>query len=362
MMLVSEVLHLLNKLAPQGLAASWDNVGLQVGAPGWQADKILLTLDVTPSVVDYAISHSFNLIVSHHPFIFRPISSVTRADVLALVQAGIAVIAMHTNLDVVPEGVNYALAETLGLMVTGILSDETGSKWYHGSVTVPPLYLEKLAAAIHNAGAGRIGLYDKCSTRHDVTGTFEALQGSNPFIGNHGQYEKVDEVELEFMVDDFCLYAVKRAIAETHPYETPALYFTEVQNSNPTYGLGLIGELKKATALDVFAKQVKSKLKAPFIQLWTAGKDADIKVKQIAVCGGAGGSLINRAAAMADVFITGDINYHAMLESRIPIINAGHFHAEYPILPRLHKLLAQQDITSTIYPTSRHEVNNNLLI
>lgn len=361
-MQVAELLPLLNKLAPQGLASSWDNVGLQVGQPDWKADSILLTLDVTANVIDYAIKHKVNLILSHHPFIFRPISNVTRPDIISLIEHKIAVIAMHTNLDVVPQGVNYALAEILDLKVTGYLSSETGSKWYHGSVTVPPLYADKLMEAIYNAGAGRIGFYDNCSTRHEVTGTFRALDNANPFLGEKGILDKVDEVELEFMVDSFNLNAVKKAIATAHPYETPAVYFVEVANENPAYGLGLICETEKAQSLSAFGKEVKAKLNAPYIQLWTAGKKKTQTVKTIAICGGAGGSLINKATGLADVLITGDINYHAMLESRIPLINAGHFYTEYPVLSKLQTILKDNHIKSAIFPPDVHEVNQNILL
>jgi dinuclear metal center YbgI/SA1388 family protein len=345
-----------------GLASSWDNVGLQVGLPAWKADKILLTLDVTPKVVAYAVEKKFELILSHHPFIFKPISAVTRPEIVTLIEHQIAVIALHTNLDVVPKGVNYALAEALGIKVTGFLSSETGSQWYHGSVTVPPLYLDKLAEAIHSAGAGRIGFYDNCSTRHETTGTFRAMEGSSPYLGKQGIVEMVNEIELEFMVDSFNLSAVKKAIASVHPYETPAVYFVEVQNNNPAYGLGLVCELNHELSLADFAGHVKRKLKAPFVQLWKAGKEDTTLVKKVAVCGGAGGSLINQATGAADVYVTGDINYHAMLESRIPLINAGHFYTEYPILAKLSKLLSEQSITSAIFPTDMHEVNGNILL
>lgn len=352
----------MNKLAPKGLAMNWDNVGLQVGAPDWQTDKVLLTLDVTSSVVEYAIKHKYDLILSHHPFIFKPISAVTRPELLTLIEHRIAVIALHTNLDVVPQGVNHALAEALGLKVKGYLSSETGAKWYHGSVTVPPLYADRLMEAIHTAGAGRIGFYDSCSTKHEVCGTFRPLQGSNPLLGEHGKSEKVDEIELEFMVDSFNLNAVKQAIASAHPYETPAVYFVETEDANPAYGLGLICELNKAVSLTDFAKTVKTRLQAPFVQLWTAGKDESMKVKTIAICGGAGGSLINTAIGKADVFVTGDINYHAMLDSRIPLINAGHFYTEFPVLKLLQKLLQAEQIDTSIFPLKKHEVNHNLLV
>ncbi len=361
-MQVRDIFDLLNRLAPDGLAMDWDNVGLQLGRPEWPAGKILLTLDVTPSAADYATARRFDLIVSHHPLIFKPFRAVTRPEVLNLARAGIAVIALHTNLDVVPQGVNYSLADVLGLQVLGLLSEETGAKWYHGSVTVPPLYAEKVMETIHSAGAGRIGCYDCCSTRHEITGTFRPLEGSNPLLGRHGKLEKVDEVELEFMVDSFNLSAVQRAIAKAHPYETPAVYFVEAQNANPAFGLGLVCELKKALKLSALAEQVKARLKAPFVRLWTAGKDKDTLVRTVAVCGGAGGSLISLAAGKADVFITGDINYHALLESAIPLINAGHFYTEYPVLNKLKKLLAEEGIKADLLPLSRHEINNQLLV
>ena len=361
-MKVAELLPLLSGLAPQGLASSWDNVGLQVGSPAWSFDKILLTLDVTPSVISYAIEHNFGLILSHHPFIFKPISAVTRPEILTLIEHKIAVVAMHTNLDVVPRGVNYALAETLGIKVTGFLSSETGSNWLHGSVTAPPLYLDKLADAIQAAGAGRIGFYDNCSTRHEITGTFRPLEGARHFLGQPEDMEIVVEIELEFMVDSFNLSAVKQAIASVHPYETPAVYFTAVENDNPAYGLGLIGDLEQELTLRAFAELVKAKLFAPYVQLWKAGKEDSVMIKKVAVCGGAGGSLINKATGLADVFVTGDINYHAMLDSRIPLVNAGHFYTEYPVLPKLSEMLKANSIASEVYPAQLHEVNGNILL
>jgi len=361
-MTVKDILHELEELAPTGLAMEWDNAGLQLGREDWSADKILLTLDVTPSVIAYAIRHSFDLIVSHHPLIFRPIKSITQSAILDLVQHQIAVISMHTNLDVVPQGVNSALAEALGLANTHLLSDETGAKWYHCSVTVPPSAADKLLNAIQNAGGGRIGCYDMCSTRHEIKGSFRPLEGSNPFLGKAGKYEQTDEIELEFMVDSFNLEAVKRAIKSAHPYEEPAVYFVETRNNNPAYGLGLAGELEKEVSLFEFAERVKTKLQAPFVQLWTAGSGKNYPVKKIGVCGGAGASLIKTASGQVDVLVTGDINYHTMLESALPLINAGHFYTEYPVLKKLHNLLKAKKIDSFVYPVRNHEIRNNLLI
>jgi len=356
-MTIADMLIFLEQLAPKGLACSWDNVGLQVGSPDWAADRVLLTLDVTAAVIDYARNKGFDLILSHHPLIFKPVHSVSRPDILRLVEYRIGVIALHTNLDVVPDGVNYALAEVLGLTKLRVLSPETGSVWYHGSVTVPPDYVDRVRIALHNAGAGRIGAYDRCSTAHPVSGTFRALPESQPFLGNKGSLEQVEEVELEFMVDGFHLAAVKQALAAVHPYETPAAYFVAVETANPAYGLGLIGELAAETTLEDFARQVKQRLQAPGVQLWTAGKPRKQLVRQIAICGGAGGSLIGQATGRADVFVTGDLNYHAMLDSRIPLINAGHFWTEYPVLPALKRILAASEAKVAVFPLSLAAVN-----
>lgn len=361
-MLVKEIIKTLESLAPRGLASSWDNVGLQVGLVDWQADRILLTLDVTPAVISYAIQEKYDLIISHHPFIFKPINAVTRPDILELIAHRIAVIAMHTNLDVVSGGVNTALAEALGLQKLTFLSHETGSSWFHGSVTVPESHLDNLAEAVQQAGAGRIGLYDRCSTRHAVTGTYRSLEGSTPYLGHTGSQETVVETELEFMVDSFHLNAVKQAIKAHHPYETPAVYFVQTENPNPGYGLGLIGELAAEMSLGDFTLAVKSSLHAPYVQLWTAGTDESLMVKKIAVCGGAGGSLISRATGQADVLVTGDINYHAMLDSRIPLVNAGHFYTEYPALKLLQSYLQDRQIEAAVFPMSEHEVMHNVLL
>ncbi len=322
-----ELLQEINRKAPLGLALSWDNSGLQIGNPQREVRQILVSLDVTPNAVAKAIEIGADLIVSHHPLIFNAIKNITNPLYLELIEHRIAVVSLHTNLDVADNGVNHALAKALDLEPIAHLSHETGSTWYHLSVACPPEAIAKVRAAAIDAGAGK-----------------EIV---------------LQEQELEVMVDSFHLKAVVAAITQAHPYETPALYYYPVTNPNPAYGLGLICTPRQQMTLRELATDVKAKLRCSNIRLWTAGLSMDYAVKKIAICGGAGGSMIREATGQADVLITGDISYHAYLDSKIPIIDAGHFYTEYPALKNLQEYFTGLSVACTILPMSDHEFSNN---
>ena len=356
-MLIKDLLNHIETFAPLALALDWDNVGLLLGDRAATVNKALVTLDVTPTAVDKAIERGCDLIVSHHPLIFRPLKSLTDPLLLKLAARGIAVICLHTNLDVAPYGVNHALADALGLQVTGRLSLETGNRWQHISVTVPPAKAEDVARAAFAAGAGRIGNYGSCSTRHPITGTFLPGQGAHPQLEQPDPQglSRVEEVELEFMADSLCLPQVLQAIRAAHPYETPALYHFPVANANPAYGLGLLGEFVPRLSLGEIRELVSDKLDCPAPRIWTAGLDLAAPVGTVAICGGSGGSLLNDAQRQAELFISGDLSYHSLLDSRIPLIDAGHFHTEYPVLGYLQKQLRSQGLEAVILPREEHE-------
>ncbi|MBM4403751.1 MAG: Nif3-like dinuclear metal center hexameric protein [Candidatus Cloacimonetes bacterium] len=354
-MTIKQLLSVLDGMAPFGLALKWDKVGLQIGSTDTHIDRILLTLDVTPAACDYAIKTSANVIISHHPMIFRSLDKITDPLLLKLIEHRIAVIAMHTNLDCAPGGVSHCLAKALGLKVLRPLRPETGARWHHLSVTVPPEAVELVRTAAFEAGAGRIGHYAGCSTRHGVSGSFMPLPGSQPFIGTAGILETVGEDELEMMVDDFRLPQVIAAIQTAHPYETPALYHYPVENINPAYGLGLLCCFEPAQTLLQVIETVQQCLGNPHPQVWTAGRQMDQKVRTIAICGGAGNSLVALAATQADLLISGDLTYHTILESSIPLIDAGHFWTEYPVLSDLTEKLSDFGLAVSVLPRSDHE-------
>lgn len=126
----ADILQFLDTLAPQSTKMSWDNVGLLCGRPGKEVHKVLVALDPFRNVIEEAIDLGVDLIVTHHPLIFRnPLMAVnedTEAGrcVLTLVEHGIAAINAHTNYDVAPDGINRILAETLGLEGITVLNPE----------------------------------------------------------------------------------------------------------------------------------------------------------------------------------------------------------------------------------------------
>lgn len=337
---IKTIIELMQKNAPRELAYSWDNVGLMVGNPLENTDKILLTLDVTDSVIDKAIHEGFNLIISHHPFIFKPLKNVTDPGILKLIQNHITVYSAHTNLDVVPQGVNYALAGKLNLTNLRFIQPLSEKEYYHLVVYTPVDNAEDVLNAVFKAGAGKIGNYSQCSNQYSVQGSFYPDQNSHPSVGEQKKLNRVDELKLEVFCDAVNLPGVLQAMKSAHLYETPAYAVYKLQQNSPNYGLGLYGDLPSEMPMQDFAQFVKKQLQAPFIKLWLCDQDKDKRVKRIAVCGGSGGMILN-SIRNADILVTGDITYHQYLDSSLPIIDAGHFYTENPVLDLLEEMLME---------------------
>jgi dinuclear metal center YbgI/SA1388 family protein len=356
-MKIAEILRQMDSIAPLGLALSWDNVGLLIGQTDWEANKALITLDVTPQAVSEAIQTDCRLIVSHHPLIFKPIKSINNPLYIKLIQHGIAVICLHTNLDVAARNVNHLLAEKLGLQLIEPLSTETGSTSHNITVYCPPEATERIRQAAWQAGAGRYGDYSNCASQSEVTGYFSPGSSSQPYCnGTTG----CPELALQFVCDSMYLGAVISAIASAHPYETPLITHHPLQSVNPAYGLGLVGSFGEELSLGDIAEIVKVNLNCPQLKLWLAGHGEEHKVTRIAVCGGSGASVLGIAERKAELFISGDIGYHSFLDSRIPIIDAGHFYTEYPVLCYIEEQLTSLGIACSVLDMSAHEYSRNM--
>lgn len=246
-MKIIDVLEHLERYAPPELAQPWDNIGLLIGEPQRVAKKVLISLDATANAVEYAIREGYDLILSHHPLIFHPLKSVTNPVILRMIESRIALISLHTNFDAAIGGVNYALADALGLEV------------------------------------------------QDNLGDIEAKD------------------------------------------------------------IGLICSYKAPKTLQEISDEVKSRLGAPCVKLWSAGRKLNSEALRIAICGGAGSSALPLAESYADILITGDISYHSFLDSKIPILDAGHFYTEYPALKSLQENLELTGLPSAILPKELHE-------
>lgn len=353
-----KVMATLEEIAPPQLQADWDNSGLQVGDREWPADKILLALDITLEVVQYAVDHGYNFIFSHHPLLFHKLKRIDlttpTGKVIALALANrVCLYSMHTNLDVIRGGVSDALAELLGLSQVEVLDRQRGD-YYKLAVFVPTSHLVTLRKALGDAGAGWIGKYSHCTFSSPGQGTFMPGEGAKPWLGKVGALEEVEEYKLETIVPGYRLPSVMAAMKSAHPYEEIA--YDLVPLANPAeYGLGRIGLLPEPLTLDSFVHRVASALNCPFPKVCGEGKR---EVRKVAVCGGSGGNYISLAHQRgADVLVTGDIDHHQALTAfqlGLALVDPGHYFSEIPILAKIEGVLANRfsEIIITRYPGS----------
>jgi dinuclear metal center YbgI/SA1388 family protein len=310
-MIIKELTAYLESLAPAAFQEDYDNSGLIIGDPASEISAVLVTLDITDEVLEEAIQKKANLIVAHHPLIFRGLKKLNGKNyverlVIKAIKNDIAIYAIHTNLDNVAGGVNIKIAERLGLKNVSVLRKKENTL-YKLEVFVPRENTGALQNALYAAGAGNIG---------------------NPVIGSRGIYEEVEEHKVEVVFPGNLKSKVLDAMRKAHPYEEIAYYLVSLENENQAVGSGSIGVLEEAMELGDFLKYLKDKMKVSVIRY--AGPPNKI-IKKVAVCGGVGSFLFPDAmGAGADVFVTADYKYHEFFDAdnQIVIADIGHFESE----------------------------------
>ncbi|NYE05063.1 dinuclear metal center YbgI/SA1388 family protein [Bacillus niacini] len=324
-----QIIQLFEQFSPKALAMVDDKIGLQIGRLNKKIDRIMIALDVLEEVIDEAIERNVQLIIAHHPPIFRPLKNVLTDTVQGrmiekLLKHDIAVYAAHTNLDVATGGVNDLLANALGLENPEVLVPTYETKLKKLVVFTPVSHADEIRKVLGAIGAGFIGNYSNCSFSTDGTGRFSPGANTNPYIGQQGHLEAVEEVRIETIVPE---HLVKRAISamiKAHPYEEVAYDVYPVENKGEILGLGRIGTIKEMTLAE-FAERVKQALEVDKVRV--VG-DLSSRVKKVAVLGGDGNKYFMSAKFKgADVYITGDIYYHtahdAMMQG-LNMIDPGH--------------------------------------
>ncbi|MDF2791411.1 MAG: hypothetical protein K0S80_4513 [Neobacillus sp.] len=324
-----EIIQLFEQFSPKALAMEGDKIGLQIGRLNKKIDKIMIALDVLEEVIDEAIERNVQLIIAHHPPIFRPLKNVLTDTVQGrmiekLLKHDIAVYAAHTNLDVATGGVNDLLADALGLENPEVLVPTNETKLKKLVVFTPVSHAEEIRKVLGAIGAGFIGNYSHCSFSTDGTGRFLPGDNTNPHIGQQGRLEAVDEVRIETIVPEHLIKRAITAMIKAHPYEEVAYDVYPVENKGEVLGLGRIGKVKEMTLAE-FAERVKQAFEVDKVRV--VG-DLSSRVKKVAVLGGDGNKYFMSAKFKgADVYITGDIYYHtahdAMMQG-LNIIDPGH--------------------------------------
>lgn len=332
-MKIADVTRLIEEFAPTALQESWDNAGMQVGNPQAETTGVLLCLDVTEAIIDESIAKGINLIITHHPLLFRGMKSITGRNaieriVIKAIKNDIAIYSAHTNMDSAWGGVSHLIAKKLGLADVEVLSRQQG-KMFKLVVFVPNASLEKVRDAVTNAGAGRIGDYDCCSYQLQGEGTFRALPGADPYVGQVGELHREPEMRLEVVLPSYCKNRVLRAMLDAHPYEEPAYDLIALENESKYSGLGVVGNLPESEDAVQFLSRVKAIFGTGAVRY---SGDVSKRVKRIAVCGGAGAEFVHDAVACeADMLITGDVKYHEFMtdSDKIIIADIGHYESEH---------------------------------
>jgi dinuclear metal center YbgI/SA1388 family protein len=341
---IQDVVGLMNTLYPPILAEEWDNVGLQVGDPGTAVSRVAVALDPSPVAVEEAIGLGAELLLCHHPLIFRPMKQVTTKDetgrvVTAALRGGLSIMAAHTNLDRAHNGMNDWLAESLGIENSSPIELPAGLL-IKLIVFVPVGQGDEVAEALFDAGAGHIGAYDRCSFRTGGIGTFRPGAESQPFIGKTGEVESVEETRLEVLVPKESLSKVVNRLIKVHPYEEVAYDVIPITNARTDLGLGRIGRLKQPTPFEKLLPMIKSALQVESLRISGPGEGV---VKKVAVCGGSGASLLQAASRQgADLLVTGDVSYHDARRAEelgLTVVDAGHFATEHIFVKRLTQIL-----------------------
>lgn len=357
---VADITRFLSRLAPLDAAEPWDNVGLLLGDEKSAAERVMTCLTVTSATVDEAVAGGVQLLVSHHPILFRPVQRLAAdtpegGNLLQLARAGIAVFSLHTAYDNAAGGINDILCRRIGLTEVRPLRQPRPCDAENCKIVVfvPESDLQRVSDALFAAGAGVIGEYRECSFRVAGTGTFFGGEGSNPAVGEKGRREQVAEWRLEAVCPRRQLESVVQAMRQAHSYEEPAYdVYPLVRTSS--HGAGRLGRLPQPLPLDDFARLVVERLSAAGADVSGAGER---RVAHVAVaCGAAGEFLHDAVHADADVFVTGEMRYHEIVaaqERGLALVLPGHYASERPGVVELAETLHRQFPALTVWASRR---------
>jgi dinuclear metal center YbgI/SA1388 family protein len=349
------ILSVLEQWAHPSLQEPYDNCGLITGSSQWNCKGVLVCLDATEEVVKEALSRGCNLIIAHHPIVFKGLKSITgktyiERAVIAAIKHDIAIYALHTNLDNVLSGVNAAMGQKLGLENCSILAPKPSQlkKLY---TFVPVADAEKVRAALFAAGGGHIGNYSEASFNTEGTGTFKPEAGSNPTIGQEGYREVVKEVKMEIIFPSWLQHDVIAAMKAAHPYEEVAYDVISLDNDLQSVGSGLVGYLPTSVSELDFLQLLKDRFGLKHIR-HTAFTQKPIK--KVALCGGAGSFLTGRASGVgADAFVTADVKYHEFFDAdgKMLLADIGHWESEQFTIELIHDFLKEKFPTFAVLKT-----------
>jgi len=359
-MKILDLISAIEVFAAPELQEDYDNAGLITGNSDWECSGVLCSLDVTLEVIKEAKTRNCNLIMSHHPIIFRGLKRINGNNyveniIVEAIKNDIALYAAHTNLDNVLLGVSGMIAKKLGLQDIQVLQPK--NRLLRRLITFAPVNkAEEVRKAVFNAGAGHIGQYSECSFNSEGTGTFKAEEGADPYVGEIGKQHQERETKIEIVYPFYLESQVVKALVQNHPYEEVAYDIFTMENMHLGIGSGVIGKLEAPMEEMRFLELLKDRFEAKGIRYTgLLGKS----IQKVAICGGAGSFLIKKAIKnKADIYITGDVKYHEFFDSegKIVLADIGHYESEQFTVELLCDLLLKKFPTFAVLKSS---VNTN---
>lgn len=333
-MKLNDLIKKIENKYPLNLAYDWDNVGLLVGDFDSEIKKVLVSLEANENVIEEAIKNNVDLIITHHPFIFRKMNKINTKDLKGrlihkLIKNDIALYSMHTNFDIAFDGLNDYFMEVMGFEDCKVLDITNRETLYKLAVYTPVTHEAVVRQALGESGAGYIGNYSNCTFNSQGIGTFRPEDNSNPFIGERGKIEEVEEVKIETIVPSSILEKTISKMIKAHPYEEVAYDVYKLENKGQSVGIGRYSTLKNEMDLESLCEKIKFKLNMDHIRV--VG-ELNTKIKKVAVVTGAGSDMVSLAKSKnCDVIITGDVKYHEAqdaLDMNMCIVDCGHFDTE----------------------------------
>jgi dinuclear metal center YbgI/SA1388 family protein len=357
---IRDIVSSIEVMAPLTYQESYDNAGLLIGSYDSVVTGVLICLDVVESVVEEAVKKGVNLIIAHHPIVFKGLkrfngNNYVERTVILAIQNDIAIYAAHTNLDSVKGGVSDRICDLIGLQNRRILSP-ISEDLYKLVTFVPNDYAQKVRDALFEAGAGSIGNYDSCSYTTEGTGSFRGGEGTDPFVGEKGKLHFEPEVRIETVFPKHLKQKITSALLKNHPYEEVAFDLYQLQNDNNQVGAGMIGELSAPEEPLLFLKRIKEIFGSACIKYTEISKK---EIKTVAVCGGSGSFLLHKAISQkADVYVSGDFKYHEFFdaEGRIIIADIGHYESEQFTRDIFYEIVTKKFPNFAVYIS---EINSN---
>ena len=359
-MKIEKIIYKIEKIFPTKTAEEFDNVGLLLGNADAQCNKALVCHDVTDEIIDEALNSKCELIISYHPLIFNSLKKINYKDrigriITKIIENKLSLYSIHTSFDNLKNGLSFYLGNIINLKNQKKIIPKKNSLMKL-TTYVPNEYLDLVLNSLHEAGAGEIGNYSKCSFSTEGEGRYLGNEKSNPKIGNKQEITKTSEILVSLVFPSFRRKNIVESLINSHPYESVAYEIMNLENHNPDHGLGSIGVLSESMTQKEFLNFVKDKLPIPVIRHSKVLKN---KIKIVAILAGSGSFAIDHAInKKADAFITGDLKYHDFFKSdnKILLIDAGHFETEFFIKNKLQEILKEKIPN---FAFIRSKINNN---